>query len=381
GDRLGVTGAVSLLESSIATVPVVIGFVSPVILTPVGMLAGMPASQIECILLHELAHIRRADYLANLLQTAAEALLFYHPAVWWMSRVIRVEREKCCDDVVVSADGDAHDYATALSALAGNRLTAVALPANGGDLMNRIRRLLYPETASSSLPMPLIAAGLVALVTTLAATAWQTAPPALRIAAPPAPIQKLEAPKPATRQIAQAQTLRPPVLPPAAPPAVPELETPWKKWLNEDVVYIITAAERDAFRRLQTDDEREKFVEQFWLRRDPTPDTPLNEYQQEHYRRIAYANNHFVERAGLPGWKTDRGRIYITFGPPDELEGHGPAFEIWHYRFIQGIGNDISIEFVDSDGNGQYHMTMDPNEADSIRVQKNPQDTRLRKFE
>ena len=99
-----------------------------------------------------------------------------------------------------------------------------------------------------------------------------------------------------------------------------ELETPYRKWLNEDVAYIITDEERAAFKRLQTDEEREQFIEQFWLRRDPTPDTVENEFKEEHYRRIAYANEHYA--SGIPGWKTDRGRIYITFGPPDEIESH-----------------------------------------------------------
>src|SRR5689334_23463853 len=99
-----------------------------------------------------------------------------------------------------------------------------------------------------------------------------------------------------------------------------ELETPYRKWLNEDVSYIITDEERAAFKKLQTDEEREQFIEQFWLRRDPTPDTVENEFKEEHYRRIAYANEHFA--AGIPGWKTDRGQMYIKFGPPDEIESH-----------------------------------------------------------
>src|SRR5258708_27002003 len=99
-----------------------------------------------------------------------------------------------------------------------------------------------------------------------------------------------------------------------------ELETPWKKWQNEDVTYIITDEERKAFKQFNTDEEREQFVEQFWLRRDPTPDTIENEFKEEHYRRIAYANEHYA--SGIPGWKADRGRIYITFGPPDEIQSH-----------------------------------------------------------
>jgi GWxTD domain-containing protein len=161
-----------------------------------------------------------------------------------------------------------------------------------------------------------------------------------------------------------------------------ELESPYKKWLNEDVAYIITDEEKKAFKRLNTNDEREQFIEQFWLRRDPTPDTEENEYKEEHYRRIAYANEHFA--SGIPGWKTDRGRIYIMYGPPDEIESH-PAggmyerpieegggetstypFEKWRYRYIEGIGNDINLEFVDTTMTGEYHLTTDPSEKDAL---------------
>ncbi|MFN7998099.1 MAG: GWxTD domain-containing protein [Bryobacteraceae bacterium] len=161
-----------------------------------------------------------------------------------------------------------------------------------------------------------------------------------------------------------------------------ELETPYKKWLNEDVVYIISDEERAAFKRFQTDEEREQFIEQFWLRRDPTPDTEENEFKEEHYRRIAYANDHYA--SGIPGWKTDRGRIYITFGPPDEIESHPSGgtyerpmeegggetstypFEQWRYRYLEGIGTNIIIEFVDPTMTGEYHMTMDPSEKDAL---------------
>jgi GWxTD domain-containing protein len=161
-----------------------------------------------------------------------------------------------------------------------------------------------------------------------------------------------------------------------------ELETPWKKWLNEDVSYVITDEERKAFKQFATDEEREQFVEQFWLRRDPTPDTVENEYKEEHYRRIAYANEHYA--SGIPGWKSDRGRIYITFGPPDEIDSHPSGgsyqrptaegggetstypFEDWRYRYIEGIGNDVNIEFVDPTLTGEYRMTMDPSEKDAL---------------
>ncbi|SPE38313.1 conserved exported hypothetical protein [Candidatus Sulfopaludibacter sp. SbA3] len=161
-----------------------------------------------------------------------------------------------------------------------------------------------------------------------------------------------------------------------------ELETPYRKWLNEDVSYIITDEERAAFKRLQTDEEREQFIENFWLRRDPTPDTIENEFKEEHYRRIAYANEHYA--SGIPGWKTDRGRIYITYGPPDEIEDHSSGgfyerppeegggetstfpFQQWRYRYIDGIGNNIIIEFVDPTMSGEFRMTMDPSEKDAL---------------
>jgi GWxTD domain-containing protein len=161
-----------------------------------------------------------------------------------------------------------------------------------------------------------------------------------------------------------------------------ELETPYRKWLNEDVTYIITDEERKAWKRLSTDDERENFIEAFWLRRDPTPDTEENEYKEEHYRRIAYANERFA--SGIPGWKTDRGRIYIVYGPPDEIDDHSSGgtydrpieegggttssfpFVDWTYRYIEGVGSNIKIEFVDTTMSGEFRMTMDPSEKDAL---------------
>src|ERR1035438_5511785 len=144
-----------------------------------------------------------------------------------------------------------------------------------------------------------------------------------------------------------------------------ELETPYRKWLNEDVAYIITDEERQAFKRLQTDEEREQFIEQFWLRRDPTPDTVENEFKEEHYRRIAYSNENFA--SAIAGWKTDRGRIYITYGPPDEKRSMAlllglPAIltEQWLYHYIEGVGPNVVIDFVRAPGTGEYRMTADP---------------------
>src|SRR6201986_3399302 len=157
-----------------------------------------------------------------------------------------------------------------------------------------------------------------------------------------------------------------------------ELKGPYKKWVDEDVRWIITYQELKAFKSLSNDEERDNFIEQFWRRRNPDPDSPENEFREENYRRIAYANEHFA--AGKPGWKTDRGHMYIAYGKPDSIESHPSGgsyerpmeegggetstfpFETWHYRDIEGIGENIDIEFVDTCMGGDYHMTLDRSE-------------------
>ncbi|MBI4471123.1 MAG: GWxTD domain-containing protein, partial [Acidobacteria bacterium] len=155
-----------------------------------------------------------------------------------------------------------------------------------------------------------------------------------------------------------------------------------RKWLEEDAAYVITDEEKAAFKALKTDEEREQFIEQFWLRRDPTPDTFENEFKEEHYARIAYSNERYS--SGKPGWKTDRGRIYIIHGKPHETqyysagstydrpfeEGGGStqvyATEFWTYRYIEGIGNNVVLEFVDPSGSGEFRLTIDPSEKDMM---------------
>ncbi len=166
-----------------------------------------------------------------------------------------------------------------------------------------------------------------------------------------------------------------------------ELSKTYKKWLDEDVRWIITDEEQKAFMMLSNDEERDQFIEAFWQRRDPTPDTEENEFKEDHYARIAYANEHFA--AGIPGWKSDRGRIYIVFGKPDEIESHPSGgsyerpmeegggqtstfpFETWRYRYLEGIGQEVIIEFVDTCMCGDYHMTMDRSEKDALKYTPN----------
>src|SRR2546421_3539670 len=161
-----------------------------------------------------------------------------------------------------------------------------------------------------------------------------------------------------------------------------EIPKVYREWPDKDVAYIITPQERAAYKKLKTNEEREQFIELFWRRRDPDPDTDENEYREEYYERIAYANEHYA--SGIPGWKTDRGRVYIMYGKPDELETHPSGgnydrpsyegggntstypFETWFYRYLPGIGSGIEIEFVDPTGSGEYHIARDPNEKDAL---------------
>jgi GWxTD domain-containing protein len=272
----------------------------------------------------------------------AESFLFYHPMVWWITGIVREERENCCDDVVVAASGDVREYVTALTTLEQNRWVAreVALAANGGSLVKRVRRLLglLPgREGFRSVLSPYLLVGILLFTGAMALTAWQTQAP------PP----NLNVSKVAW----------------------------WQQWLDQDVVYIIQDQERNAFLNLATDEERRYFVDQFWQRRNPTPGTSENAFKNEHYRRLGFAGGcRFASRSGIPGWKTDRGRIYISFGPPDEIDSHptGQAlrYEYWSYRRIEGIGNNVNMRFADQDGSGEYHMTMDPNPSGAVqRVQ------------
>jgi len=255
-EKIRVSRPVTLLESYLADAPVVIGFLKPVILVPAQLFTGFSSEQIECILIHELAHIRRHDYLVNLLQTLAENLLFYHPAVWWVSSIIRAERENCCDDLV-ARHGAARVFAEALVELEQRRWTAnqAAMAANGGRLMHRVQRLLNPRT-TPRLASPAFFASLLPVAFTIAASIARaqsaaTVPP---IPAPPAPrppelIAQLS-PAPA-----EARPMR----------LLPQIQqtTPYQKWLNEEVFWIITPEERQVFNALSTDADRADISDPF----------------------------------------------------------------------------------------------------------------------
>ncbi len=352
--RLGIERTVKLAISALVQVPTLIGWLKPVVLIPVACLTGLSPAQIEAIFAHELAHIRRHDYLVSVAQSLVEAIFFYHPAVWWVSKQVRREREHCCDDLAVRISGDSLGYAKALSLLEEQRSSypVVSLGANGGALVMRIRRLLGYEEAPA---VPQLA-GMTLLVVVIFAAGLG--------------IDAFAHAQPATNNSSTA----------ANAAASQSLPVAYQKWVNEDVVWIITPEERAKFMKLSSDTERNQFIRQFWQRRDvQAAGDGKTDFRKTYYQRIAYANEHFVS-AGKSGWKTARGRIYIMYGPPDSIDAHlaaaGPTkpYELWHYRTIQeyskperaqgGVGstttlvtrNDVDMKFVDTCNCGEFEL-------------------------
>ncbi len=353
--RLSITRPIRLLNSAMVEVPTLIGWFRPVILVPFTCLTGLSTDQVEAILVHELAHIRRHDYLVSVLQSVVEALLFYHPSVWWVSKIVRREREHCCDDIAVQVSGDALTYARALSLLEEYRSTppVFSLGATGGNLVMRIQRLLAPQQrpalpqSSALVVLAFMIAGAAVGVGTMAraqsSSGLQPALPSIpRSASSPSGTSH-----PEHRKTADGLALAP----------------EYENWLDQDVRWNITPVEQEAFLQLASDPERDHFIEQFWLRRDPTGASP-NTFKTEHYGRLAYANQHFA--ANLPGWETDRGHVFTVYGKPSSIDSH-PAtlsteesYEIWTYDNASGIDHKLVLKFVDACKCGDYQLQQSP---------------------
>jgi len=371
--RIGVERAVGLLHSACVQVPTVIGWLRPVVLIPASCLTGLSTEQIEAIFCHELAHVRRHDYLVSVFQSVAEALLFYHPAVWWVSKQVRRERECCCDAVAVAYGGDVLAYARALSYMEERRASfpEFMLGANGGVLTMRIKRLLGCKEVA---PLSQFAAfALLALMLAVAGSyAVSVARAQIRSAQLAAglhdePIVATEG----NQSLAFAQKLASfrtgiatQTNTAGAGASADSARGVYKAWVNQDVVYIITPEERAAFLNLKNDEERDDFIKNFWERRSPAPGSAETNFREEHYARIAYSNQHFA--ADKPGWMTDRGHVYIVYGKPSDIDLHpkgGSAssypYEVWHYPFIPGIGDNVELRFVDNCQCGDYRYTVD----------------------
>jgi GWxTD domain-containing protein len=302
-------------------------------------------------------------------------VFWFHPLSWWLKRELALLAEYACDDLALSQMGDRRQYARALLEIAyamksaHGRLLGDAVPmAKETDVEKRMEQIL---DHTRTIPPAFARRGwatllLCSLPVAYLASAVQLAPAQTRtvVSVAAEPSAKTPPLQVAPVQIAQARPSAPPQIRAQAAPAPAPAASPYQKWLDEDVVWVISDEERRAFIRLRTDDERQQFIMQFWLRRDPTPGTEQNEMKEEHYRRIAFANDRFT--AGIPGWQTDRGMIYIKYGPPDEIDSHDPTpstypYETWRYRFIEGMSTP-EFEFVDPTMTGRYHLTKDPTE-------------------
>lgn len=351
-------------ESEWISVPMTFGQIAPAILLPPGW-REWDTAKLRAVLAHEEAHIGRADWAIGVLARINCCVFWFHPLAWWLKRELALLAEHACDDSALRQVGDRQQYARVLLEIARavksarGRLVGDAISmAKETNVEKRMEQILDDTRTippvfgrRSWLTLLVCSLPLAYVASTVELAHAQTKPPD-RTSQEKYPVQF----------IAQERRSVPQQVPTAV--RLPTASA-YQKWLDEEVVYIISGDERRAFTRLTTDDERQQFIEQFWLRRDPTPGTEENEMKEEHYRRIAYADDRFS--AGIPGWKTDRGSIYIKYGPPDALDVHGVTpstypYETWTYRYLEGTGMNVELEFIDPTMTGRYHLTKDPTE-------------------
>jgi GWxTD domain-containing protein len=378
-EELSANPAARIRESVSISVPMTVGQIAPTILLPMGWREWDPA-KLSAVLSHEEAHVRRADWAIGVMARINCCFFWFNPLSWWLNRELALLAEYACDDSVLAQIGDRREYARALLEIAyamksaHGRLLGDAMPmAKETNVEKRLEQILDD---TRTIPPAFGRRGWVTVlvcslpVAYLASTV-ELAPSQTRTVAPVAEPSRAPSPSPEAKEkpvllIAQAKST-----PPARANTVPTpAASPYQKWLDEEAVYIISDDERRAFNRFTNDEERQHFIEQFWLRRDPTPGTEENEMKDEHYRRIAFANDHLS--ATVPGWKTDRGMIYIKYGPPDAQDSYGVTpstypYEKWRYRYIEGFGPNAEFEFVDPTMTGRYHLTQDPSEKEARR--------------
>lgn len=360
GDRLH--------ESASISVPLTAGLIRPTILLPLAW-REWDATKLRAVVAHERAHVDRADWAINVMAGVNCCIFWFHPLAWWLKRQLSVHAEYACDDVALTGLGDRREYARVLLEIASAMKSAQGRLMEGAISMAKEtsveRRMAQILDDTRTIPPAFGRRGWVTLLVCSLPLGYLASTVELAQAERQARSGAAVPENPPPAPFVRAQAVPPdPFLAPMRPPTA----SPYQKWLDEEVVYFISADERRAFMRLTTDDERQQFITQFWLRRDPTPGTEENEMKEEHYRRIAFANDHFS--AGIPGWKTDRGAIYMKYGPPDGLDTHGATsttypYETWTYRYIEGIGRDVELEFVDPTRTGRYHLTKDPSEKEA----------------
>jgi GWxTD domain-containing protein len=366
---LNVQRHLPVVVSTAAMEPGLFGILRPVLVLPSGLETRLTAPQLETVMTHELCHLRRRDNLWAALHTAVQSIFWFHPLVWWLTARLVDERERACDEAVLDSNGGAQAYAEAMITICKHYMSAplkFVSGVTGSRLERRIeaimtyrfatkldirRKLLLAAAATLTIAGPVLLGVLEAHTIPAATVARLFSSPAAAQAGTPGLLQKWldgEVAYILSNEERRAQTGTARV---------------FQKWLNEDVVYIISEEERRAFENLRFDEEREHFIENFWLRRDPTPGTPENEFKEEHFERIAYANSRFAW--AQPGWTTDRGRIMILLGKPYEIESHpranpggNPAYpyETWGYQYVEGLGNNVRFTFVDPEVTGEYRL-------------------------
>jgi bla regulator protein blaR1 len=332
--RAGAPVEDGVLESNLVRIPVTVGVLGPVILLPAGW-REWDEQTLRSVHAHEQAHIRRGDPLRLFAASVYRSLCWFHPLAWWLRAQLAELAEAASDDAALDATGGRLQYAEALLsflAAAPRRVEweGVAM-ATRGARRRRIERIL---DTSRSLSRPIAPRAFLALMAIAA--------PLVLLAASARPVRSS---KPAAVPM--------PAFAMQASTSVCGGSGPYLQWMQEDAAYIITGEERKIYESLTTKEQCEAFIGQFWLRREP-------DFKQEHYRRIAYANERFG--APVPGWKTDRGRTYIIFGPANEIESHPSSrggsipYEIWRYPRIDGLGDRIEFAFTDPNLNGEYRL-------------------------
>jgi GWxTD domain-containing protein len=406
---------IPILSSTDGLEPGIFGIFRPVLLLPQGLARDLSSGQFESVLAHEMIHVRGRDNLAAALHTIVEAVFWFHPLVWWLGSRLVEERERACDEAVLLLGCDPSDYAEGILRICKSYVTSPACMSgvSGIHLKNRIEAIMENRkalqlTVGKKLLLTIAAAGSIAFPLLSGITGVAQAPAASVQALPATVTATPQAPEPDSvpkqdRQIANPRQNR---WPAAVTYTIRASSPPQNRWSAgttyiiqnassipdnwpDEVAYIITDSERKAFTQLTTDAERQAFLASFWLVRDPTPGSPANEFKDEFYARIAFANAHFTTSSGTPGSKTDRGRMYILNGPPDEIVSHpsGGAyyrpgtdrpvntfpFETWRYRRLNNSSQTdyVIYEFVDSQRNGEYRLEYDPG-AKSGRVTEQP---------
>jgi GWxTD domain-containing protein len=349
----GLHERVRLVISAGPTEPVLRGILRPRIILPEGLSGVLSPQELVAVLSHELIHASRHDNLTAALHRAIACVWWFHPAAWWIERRMAEERECACDETVVRRGAAREDYTSALLMTcrfsAGCETAGVSGVTGGTNMKERIERIIHaPARPAARRALALVAAVIVAAV-------WPAIGGFLVNAGQPDAGKLL----PGIEWVRIENSMGQPLYdsskagPAAAPdaflarswPAPSGLTVPYRKWLDEDVTYLITDAERAGFLRLPSDSHREQFIEQFWKRRDPSPGTAANEFKEEHYRRIRYANERFPDDG--PGWRSTRGRVYIKLGPPDEIESHPrDRYEAWKYASWDNLPQSLFVRFA-----------------------------------